>query len=138
MVPFVLVPRAIKHAPKQDEQLSLLAKLQEAHDAFVFGLPLAALTLMRSVMEKTLRNYYCTNEETRDTDLQSLIEKAGPRLPDGVNIASLHRLRQLANDVLHDKTSKRFGPFAQMPPKELEREFVLFFSRLRALIEAAC
>jgi hypothetical protein len=73
LVPFVLVPRhvAAKHGSAQ--ALSMLKNLQQAHDAFIFGASLAALALMRSILEAVLRDHYGAEGE----DLSERINKGG-------------------------------------------------------------
>lgn len=58
LVPFVLIPRHVSRHHGELEKLSLLTHLQQAHDAFVFGVPFAALALMRSILETTLKGHY--------------------------------------------------------------------------------
>jgi hypothetical protein len=58
LVPFVLVPRHVSAKEGSAQRLSMLKNLQQAHDAFVFGAPLAALALMRSILEAVLRDHY--------------------------------------------------------------------------------
>ena len=53
LVPFINIP---SHVAKRhgDETLSLLTLLQQAHEAFVYGVPFAALALMRAILETVL------------------------------------------------------------------------------------
>jgi hypothetical protein len=107
LVPFVLVPRhvAAKHGSAQ--ALSMLKNLQQAHDAFVFGAPFAALALMRSILEAVLRDHYGAEGE----DLSERINQASKRLPSGASVAALHRLRKRANAILHLSPEKQEAPF---------------------------
>ena len=51
-VPLVLIPRHVSKSHGEAEKLSLLTHLQQARDAFVFGVPFAALALMRSILKR--------------------------------------------------------------------------------------
>ena len=132
LVPFVLVPRhvAAKHGSAQT--LSMLKNLQQAHDAFVFGAPLAALALMRSILEAVLRDHYGAEGE----DLSERINQASRRLPSGASVAALHRLRKLANAILH-LNSEKHERQPEIDPTRLEKEIVSLLFVLRALIEGA-
>jgi hypothetical protein len=132
LVPFVLVPRhvAAKHGGAQ--ALSMLKNLQQAHDAFVFGAPLAALALMRSILEAVLRDHYGAKGE----DLSERINQASKRLPSGVSVDALHRLRKRANAILH-LNSEKHERLPEIDPTQLEKEIVSLLFVLRALIEGA-
>lgn len=58
LIPFVLVPTHVSDKHGSAEVVSLLKSLQQAHEAFIFGTPFAALALMRAIMEAVLRDYY--------------------------------------------------------------------------------
>jgi hypothetical protein len=58
LVPFILFPRHVAARHGQTEMLSIYQNLRQAHEAFVFGTPFAALSLMRSIMEIVLRDHY--------------------------------------------------------------------------------
>lgn len=124
LIPFVLVPRHVAAQHGSAEKLSLFAHLQQANDAFVFGVPFAAVALMRSIMETVLREHYGVEGD----DLNERINNC-PSLPRGASKQALHRLRLLANDVLH------FNNQSQRLDKDLERELILLLYVLRALIE---
>lgn len=96
LVPFVLIPRHVSKSHGDAEKLSLLTHLQQAHDAFVFGVPFAALALMRSILEVTLTKHYRAEGE----DLNEKIAFCRD-LPPGASKWVLHDMRRLANDVLH-------------------------------------
>jgi len=130
LVPFVLVPRQIASKQGNSEKLSLLKNLQQAHDAFVFGASYAALALMRSIMESVLRDHY----HAEGADLSERIRKARHRLPSGANEAALHRLRKLANAVLHLDRERDEG-LGKMDAARLEKEIVSLLFVLRALVE---
>ena len=90
------------------------------------------LALMRSIMEAVLRDHYGAGGE----DLSERIRSARNRLPHGANEAALHRLRRLANAVLHlDREKDEDLP--SMNDKQLEKEIVSLLFVLRALIEGA-
>lgn len=130
LIPFVLVPRQVAAKQGSAEKLSLLKNLQQAHDAFVFGATYAALALMRSIMEALLRDHYGAVGK----DLCERIRNARGRLPRGASEAALHRLRKLANAVLH-LDRDRDENLAHMDDVRLEKEIVSLLFVLRALIE---
>lgn len=132
LVPFVLVPRQIAAKHGSAETLSMLKNLQQAHDAFVFGATYAALALMRSIMEAVLRDHY----RAEGNDLSERIRNARGRLPPGANEGALHRLRKLANAILHLDREKDQG-LPKMDEVRLEKEIVSLLFVLRALIEGA-
>jgi hypothetical protein len=70
LVPFVFFPRHIAARYSAPEKASVYQSLQQAHDAFIFGVPFAALALMRSVMEVVLRDHY--QAQGNDLSEQSL------------------------------------------------------------------
>lgn len=132
LVPFVLVPRKVAAKHGSAETISMLKNLQQAHDAFVFGATYAALALMRSIMEAVLRDHY----KAEGKDLSERIRSARRRLPPGANEAALHRLRKLANAILHLDRDKDEG-LPSMEEVKLEKEIVSLLFVLRALIEGA-
>ncbi|MGO9392323.1 DUF4145 domain-containing protein [Rhodoblastus sp.] len=129
LVPFVLVPRHIAARHSSPETAAFYESLRQAHDAFIFGVPLAALALMRSIMETVLRDHY----NVRGDDLSEQINSARKSLPAGANEAALHRLRKLANTVLHNSADR--NRVLQLEPPQLEKEMVSLLTVLRALIE---
>lgn len=132
LVPFVLVPRRVAAKQGSAEAHSMLKNLQQAHDAFVFGATYAALALMRSTMEAVLRDQYRAD----GVDLAERIRNARGKLPRGANEAALHRLRKLANAILHLDRDKDEG-LPSMDEVRLEKEIVSLLYVLRALIEGA-
>ena len=130
LIPFVLVPRQAAAKQVSAEKLSALTNLQEAHDAFVYGAYFAALALMRSIMEAVLRDHYGAEGK----DLSERIRSARNRLPRGANEAALHRLRKLANAVLHLGCEKD-EDLPMMNAERLKKEIVSLLFVLRALIE---
>ncbi len=132
LVPFVLIPRHVAKKYGSAERLSMLRNLEQAHRAFVFGAIHAALGLMRSIMESVLRDHY----RAEGKDLSERIRNARSRLPPGANEAALHRLRMLANAVLHLNREKDEG-MAVTDDVQLEKEIVSLLFVLRALIEGA-
>ena len=132
LVPFVLIPRKVAAKHGSADTLSMLKNLQQAHDAFVFGASYAALALMRSIMEAVLRDHY----RAEGKDLNERIRNARGRLPPGANEGALHRLRKLANAILHLDREKDEG-LPKMDEVRLEKEIVSLLFVLRALIEGA-
>ncbi|MCB6179031.1 DUF4145 domain-containing protein [Rhodobacter sp. Har01] len=132
LIPFVLVPRHIAAKHGSAETLSMLKNLQQAHDAFIFGATFAAVALMRSIMEAVLRDHY----RAEGKDLSERIRNARGRLPPGASEGALHRLRKLANAILHLDHEKDEG-LLKMDQAPQEKEIVSLLFALRALIERA-
>ena len=99
--------------------------LKQAHEAFVFGTPLAALALLRSILELVLENHYHSHGKNLNEQINGLT-----RLPAGVSLADLHAIRLLANAVLHFKKE------ASMP-EDIEPQMIKHLDVLRRLIEDA-
>lgn len=95
LIPFVLVPR--QGRDKTGITAKLLRNLENAQRSFVFGATLAALVLMRSIMESALRDCY----KVRGAKLEQKIDNAAVHFPAGVTAHALHRLRKLANQIVH-------------------------------------
>ncbi len=132
LVPFVMIPRHVAKKYGSAERLSMLRNLEQAHCAFVFGATHAALGLMRSIMESVLRDHY----RAEGKDLNERIRNARSRLPPGANEAALHRLRKLANAILHLDREKDEGlPITD--DVQLEKDTVSLLFVLRDLIEGA-
>jgi hypothetical protein len=134
LVPFVLFPRHVAAHHGRDDLLSIYQNLRQAHEAFVFGAPFAALALMRSIMEVVLRDHYGAPGD--DLPLHERINNSRRLLPHGANAAALHRLRMIANAVLHLGT-ERNEALPRFEPIQLEKEILSFLRVLRALIEGA-
>lgn len=132
LIPFVLFPRHVSARQSNTDLPSIYRNLRQAHEAFVFGASFAALALMRSVMEMTLREHY----DAKGSNLRERIDGVSTSLPPRANAAALHRLRELANEVLH---GRRFGSVHQpiAETRKLEREIVSLLFVLRALVEGA-
>jgi hypothetical protein len=90
----------------------------------------AALAMMRSIMEAVLRDHY----SAMGKDLNERIRNVRGRLPPRANEGALHRLRKLANAILHLDREKNEG-LPKMNESRLEKEIVSLLHVLRALIE---
>lgn len=130
LIPFVLVPRHVAAKHGSAEKLTMLKNLQQAHDAFVYGATYGALALMRSILEAVLRDHY----RAEGDKLSKRIHSISSRLPSGANEAALHRLRMLANAILHLDKEEDEG-LGDMDEVQLEKEIVSLLFVLRALIE---
>jgi len=126
LVPFILIPRHVSNRHGSAETSALLINLKQAQEAFIFGVPRAAMALMRSILEVTLKTHYRASGE----NLKELIEGSG-KLPDRCSKPQLHQIRMLANDILH--ADKDDVP----PPGKLEIEVLRLLYVLRTLIEGA-
>jgi hypothetical protein len=136
LVPFVLFPRHVAAHHGRNDLLSIYQNLRQAHEAFVFGAPFAALALMRSIMEVVLRDHYDSSADDHDLALYERINNSRKLLPHGANAAALHRLRKVANAVLHLGPEKNEA-LPRLESIQLEKEILSLFRVLRALIEGA-
>lgn len=132
LVPFVFFPRHIAARHSAPERTSIYQRLQQAHDAFIFGVPFAALALMRSIMETVLRDHY----NAQGNDLSERINSVRKALPRGANEGALHRLRKFANSVLHGSADSG-EVLMELEPVQMEKGIVSLLLVLRALIEGA-
>lgn len=130
LVPFVLIPRHVAKKYGDTEKLTLLKSLQQAHDAFVFGAPFAALALMRSIMEAVLRDHY----QVPGKNLKERIHNAHRRFPKAINEHWLERLRLRANSILHFNAGA-YDTLPEVDDVELEKEIISLLFVLRAMIE---
>lgn len=127
LVPFVMIPRHVSGHYGGSDPLSLMARLQQAQEAFVYGVPLAAFALMRVVLDLVLTNHYAATGK----DLNEKIDCSKDNLPGAIHWTQLQKLKRLGNDAVHIK------------PKELhkineqEREIVALLAILQRLIELA-
>lgn len=136
--------------PQSSKKLSLKLQLREAQEAFIFGLPLAALSHMRAIMEILLTFHYGFQETRLDDKIDRLRYNTQKK-----------KLRKLANDVLHsnalnkedpdrEKTLKEMGTYAALLADfdlhdikkrevviKMEREMVVHLLNLRDLVEKA-
>ncbi len=135
LIPFTLIPRQVAAGYGSAQVVSLFKNLQQAHDAFIFGAPLATIGLLRSVVEVTLGDHY----QVPGKDLKDRINNARTHLPPGASEA-FDGLRKLSNTILHLKEKdgdisdierawlKREGPW-------LEKKIVWLLYAIRKLIE---
>ena len=140
LVPFVHFPRhtALTFAKLDSASVrnppSAYDNLRQAHDAFIFGAPSAALALMRAVVEKMLRTSYGATGST----LEDLINSVSRKLPAAANQLALHRLRKRANAILHDSDRAERSSAEPLPElREFELEMVSLLDVVRSLIEGA-
>lgn len=134
LVPFVHFPRHVSRRLQGGDEPSVYNNLRQAHDAFIFGAPFAALALMRSVMERVLRSNYGAS----GADLDALIRSAARRLPPAASAAALDRLRRRANAVLHDRETSNDAPaWSRSSVREAELDMLSLLGVLRNLIEGA-
>ncbi len=132
LVPFVLIPRHVAKHHGSKEKFSLYEYLRQAHNAFVYGSPYAALALVRSLLEIVLRKHYRTSGKNPE---ELIIDAKA--LPRRANRQGLHRLRLLANKVLHSGPVK--ADMLRVPESEQEWDFeiISLLTMLRRLIEEA-
>jgi len=133
LVPFVNIPRHVSYREGADR---LKDYLQQAHDAFIFGLPSAALAMMRTLLEIVLVGHYGAS----GGKLEDLINTA--RGLDANRKRVLHRLRKLANGVVHVKDTSGNDDrddFDRLPSgaERVEIKLASCLATLRELIEEA-
>ena len=132
LFPQVLVSQHVASKHGSAEPVSLYTLLQQAHDAFVYGAPYASLALMRSILEKVLRDHY----GAKQGELYMRINQA---LRFGRQKEAMHRIRKLVNAILHWDNEKGEGEktFFLGTVEEQEKNMVLLLLSLRKLIEEA-
>ena len=129
LTPITNIPRHVAKHYGAGDDLSLLRHLGQAQDAFVFGVPYAAIALMRSIAELTLKTHY----HASGTDLADLINNC-QGLPQAASKPALHRLRKLANKILHFNRDEVRLP---ADSADFERQLLSLLLVLRELIEGA-
>ena len=118
-IPFILVPPQVSSRYGKD-RASLYRRLHQAGLAFIFGAPLASLSLQRAVMEEVLMRHWGAEKGwVRDAGL--------PELPWGIRA---DQLKKMAGDALHGDPEKYSSD-------ELDRRIIKNFLLLRILIENA-
>jgi hypothetical protein len=132
LLPFTLPSQMLSGKNYDSKIMSLLGNLEDAQRAFVFGAMRAAVGLMRSTMEATLRDHY----GAKGKGLSDYINDTASRLPPAANKDRLHNLRLLANAILHLNPDVHEGS-KKWDEVRLESEIVSFMKALRALIEGA-
>jgi hypothetical protein len=130
LIPWTFVPQHVSnrhdHPGDPSARASLFRHLHEAHTAFMFGAPYAAIAMCRSILELVLREHYGAEGD----DLNDMIKCATRYLPHRVNPLILHKLRIRANEVLHYKAEE-----LRHSNINIETEFRAFLLALRSLIE---
>jgi len=130
LVPFVLVPRKVANQDGSEMRSALLQNLKEAQDAFVHGTPVACVVLLRATVEVALKEHY----RSFGTTLKERIESVRGKLPLGATVRELHELRELANALLHDP-STRLRTGVGPSDAETETNVVAMLVVVRGLIE---
>lgn len=132
LTPKVMIPpHVFNRSQNTKKKASLLRLLREAQIAFIFGAPLAAISLLRSLLEVLLKEHYlCIGG-----DLLALINDSHNKIPKSVYPKQLHELRMLANKVLHAGTTEE-NHNENESPRELEQSVAKHLDTLRELIEA--
>jgi hypothetical protein len=126
LTPMAGIPRHASANHDASDPLALIARLQQAQNAFVYGAPLAAVALMRVVLDLVLTNHYAA---TGNSLLQK-IESVKERLPGSITWSQLERLQDLADDAAH------LHPQRSRDVKDEEREIVALLNVLQSLIES--
>jgi hypothetical protein len=127
LTPFVMIPRHVSGNYDASDPLSLMARLQQAQEAFVYGVQLGALAIMRSILEIILRKHY----QLGDGRLGKLIETAAANglFPNEIRLSQIQTLLKLGNDSVHPNSEELHKVF------DIEMEVLSLLSVLRTLIE---
>jgi hypothetical protein len=127
LAPFVIIPRHVSGHYGASDHYSLMARLQQAQEAFVYGVPLGALAIMRSILEIILRKHY----RLGDGKLVKLIETATATglFPDEIRLSGIQKLLKLGNDAVHP------NPEELHKISDIEMEVLSLLFILRTLIE---
>lgn len=131
LIPFVLFPRHVSARLTRTDLPSIYQNLRQAHEAFVFGVHFAALTLMRSVMEIVVRDHYGGT----GSNLSQCIDSATKRrsLPKA-RADKLYELKNLADKILHVQSEGGAG-ITIKDKRDFELQIITHLFTLRALIE---
>jgi hypothetical protein len=91
-----MIPRHVSGHYDASDPLSLTARLQEAQEAFVYGVPIGALAIMRSILEIILREHYGLG----DGRLVNLIRTAAANglFPTEIRLLQIQWLLKLERD----------------------------------------
>jgi hypothetical protein len=127
LTPFVMIPRHVSGHYDASDPLSLTARLQQAQEAFVYGVQLGALAIMRSILEIILRKHYQLGEGK----LSRLIETAAANglFPSEIHLSQIQTLHRLGNDSVHPNPQELHKVF------DIETEVLSLLFILRTLIE---
>lgn len=125
LVPFVLIPSDVSTHHGTGELISLFSRLRDAQRAFIFGCYLSSAALQRALLEDVLQRHYLHGKMS----LPDRINRAV--LPLGVNVATLHAINVIGNDVLH------FDREASATRRQLLENLVNGLEALKILIERA-
>lgn len=134
--PLVLIPTKASFGSLSPFHLTMYSALQQAQQAFLFGIYFASISMLRSTVEVILRDYYKVggiNREGRPKDLRQMIDDARAKLPKGISTMHLHRLRIRANEILH--VSPREDKLGKNSVMALEIEVLDHLHIVRRLIE---
>lgn len=123
LVPFVNIRREVSNRYGEGEQLSLYTLLDQAQRAFVMGLFLACLALLRATIELVLHEHYGAPKK----DLDLMIKEVALKLPREAGFLRLDAIRLHANAILHGNDAKL--------PRELEQTILEHLFVVRVLIE---
>jgi hypothetical protein len=129
LIPFVMIPRHVSGHYDASDPLSLMARLQQAQEAFVYGVPLGALAIMRSILEIILRKHYQLGEGK----LVKLIEMAAANALFPIHLSQIQKLLKLGNDAVHPNSEE----LHKVAEANVEKEILSLLLIIRTLIEEA-
>jgi hypothetical protein len=123
----IAVPLDVAAAHGETDHASLLRAIRECYQAWLFGLPIAAVALARRVIEITLRDHWLPTS-FKNASLAELMDAAQELYPDQIAPDFWGRLRQFANRVVHANAQEFVA---------LERDLPRLIELMRKLIERA-
>ncbi len=138
LVPNLYIPHKVSRSAP-GEVFALYDLWADARRAFLFGAPLAALALVRAILEKMLRKFYKAKGESLAELIKSYSRDLGQSEQD-----DLHRIRIVANAILHTEGKLRgLSEFQLAREKKItaraasdpERETIQLLEAARNLIE---
>ena len=126
-----MVPRHMLEYIWRNKPLSLMARLQQAQEAFVYGVPLAALALMRAILEQLMKKHYGWNAKGLLKSIE--VASASGLFPPTILFSQVQRLLKLGNDAVHLNSEE----LHKVAEANVEKEILSLLLIIRTLIEGA-
>ena len=125
--PSFFLPEQLASSANSEDLVRITHALSEAHKTFIYGNFLSCISVIRVIIEAALKSGY-----RGSGGLKEMIGGAQD-LPPSVNRGALHRIRELANGLLHGHA--RAEKFLAAGTYEKEREIIAALRVVRDLIE---
>jgi hypothetical protein len=131
LLPDIYIPAHVSDRFHNQEKAALYDYLEQASKAFIFGSAAGSIALLRSVVELVLSEHY----RSSGRELSELIDNA-QGLPKNASASQLHRLRKMANAILHVPIPR--GPGTdEIEERRSELDTLALINLVRELIEGA-